>query len=118
MREDFMALALGLAKLSPEATKGLIEEGPVARAEYFRKVMEGAGGKVLGYYLAEGGDWDVVSLVDLPETQVGPSGVAAILSTQANGLWARNHMIRLYTPEEVQSALTAVTALRLPGSSE
>ena len=42
-----MALALGMTKYTPAATKALIAEGPVARAAYFKRVIEGMGGKVL-----------------------------------------------------------------------
>ena len=113
-----MTLALALVKLSPQATKGLVEEGPAARAEYYRKTMEAAGSNVLGYYIAEGGEWDVVILVDFADDQLGARGVATILSTQATGLWAKSQMIRLHNPEDVQAALAHATPLRHPGSSD
>src|SRR4051812_4904143 len=59
-----MALALVLGKLSPEATKGLLKQGLAAREEYFRSIAEPRGVKVHGYYFAEGGEWDVVVLVE------------------------------------------------------
>ena len=113
-----MPLVLALAKLSPDATRGLVDQGPVARAEYFKETVEGTGNKVIGYYLAEGGEWDVVVLVDFAEDQVGAPGVATMLPTQAaSGIWMKTQQIRLYTPEEVQAALGAATTLRPPGSS-
>jgi len=59
-----MALVLGMTKYTPEATKSLLAEGPTARAAYVTKTMEAMGGKVLGYYFAEGADFDVVALID------------------------------------------------------
>ena len=64
-----MALVLGMTKYTPEATKALLAEGPTARAAYFTKTIEAVGGKVLGYYFAEGADFDVVALLELPDEE-------------------------------------------------
>ena len=81
-----MALTLVLGKLSPEATKGLLAQGLAAREKYFRGLVEPTGMKVHGYYFAEGGEWDVVVLVETNEDAAG-SSVAATFSVQATGMY-------------------------------
>ena len=110
-----MALTLVLGKLSPEATKGLLNQGLAAREEYFRGLAEPRGIKVLGYYFAEGGEWDVVVLLETNE-DAEASGVAATFTTQATGMYTTYRAIRLYSPDEVDAALGNAIPLRAPGS--
>ena len=49
-----MTLALVLGKLSPDAMKGFLTEGPAARERYCPSFVGQAGVTVHGYYLAEG----------------------------------------------------------------
>jgi uncharacterized protein with GYD domain len=110
-----MALALVLGKLSPEATKGLLKQGLAAREEYFRGLAEPRGVKVHGYYFAEGGEWDVVVLVETNE-DAEAGAVAATFSVQATGMYTNYRAIRLFSPAEVDAALANAMAIRAPGS--
>ena len=108
-----MGVELLLVKLTPKATKGLLDVGPVKRAEYFRGVVEAGGGKVLSYYLASGGEWDIVAIVDSPSDDRNPAG---FLKGQAAGQWVRNLSVNLYRPEEVEAALGSATYVHAPGA--
>jgi len=110
-----MPLTLVLGKLSPEATKGLLAEGLAAREEYFRGLVEPRGMKVHGYYFAEGGEWDVVVLVETNDDAAG-SSVAATFSVQATGMYTSYRAIRLFAPGDVDTALADAVALRAPGA--
>ncbi len=110
-----MALTLVLGKLSPEATKGLLQEGLAAREQYFRDLTEPGGVKVLGYYLAEGGEWDVVVLLETPEG-ADAQAVAATLGVQSTGMYANYRMLRLFSPADVDTALADAVQIRRPGS--
>jgi uncharacterized protein with GYD domain len=110
-----MALALVLGKLSPEATKGLLKQGLAAREEYFRGLAEPRGVKVHGYYFAEGGEWDVVVLLDTgDDTEAG--AVAATFTTQATGMYTNYRVVRLYAPGDVDAALGNAISVRAPGT--
>ena len=111
-----MALALGMTKYTPAATKALIAEGPVTRAAYFKRVIEGMGGKVLGYYFAEGPDVDVVALVDVPDDQrsIATAVVFGALNW-SSGMAESLRVAWLTTPEEFEAALKTVSGLAAPG---
>lgn len=110
--------AVALAKYTPEATKALIEEGPVARAAYFKALIEGRGGQVLGYFFAEGSEADVVSLMALPdEMRADPAANIATQALNWSAGWAESiRVIWLSTPEAFEAALTAATGVAAPGN--
>jgi len=110
-----MPLTLVLGKLSSEATKGLINEGLAAREEYFRGLAEPRGMKVHGYYFAEGGEWDVVVLLETNE-DAEAAGVAATFTVQATGMYTNYRAIRLFSPAEGDAALADAMSIRAPGS--
>jgi uncharacterized protein with GYD domain len=111
-----MAIFVGFAKLSPEATAELLKQGPVAREKQLRQWAESTGIKVLGYYFAEGGEWDVVTIAEGNEEQLGAGGLANLLATQATGIWAQSKQIRLHTADEMQAAMASAATWR-PTSS-
>ena len=108
-----MKTELLLTKLTPEATKGLLDVGPVKRAAYFRSVVEGMGGTVLSYFIASGGEWDLVAIVEYPDDHRG--NPAGFLIGQATGAWVKSINVPLYRPEEIQAALATATSLSRPG---
>ena len=113
-----MALLLTLTKLTPEATKGLLRVGPVAREQYLRETVTKLGGTLVNVYFTEGGDFDIMAIVELPDDLANLPGfsIAQMLATQAAGLYASWRAIRLYTPADVQTALAKAVALTLPGA--
>jgi uncharacterized protein with GYD domain len=112
-----MALLLGMTKYTPEATKSLLAEGPTARAAYFRRTIEAAGGKVLGYYFAEAVDFDVVALIEVPdEERSSVAGSVAIGALNwSSGMAESMRATWLTTPEEFEAALKTATGLAAPG---
>jgi uncharacterized protein with GYD domain len=112
-----MALGIGMTKLTPEATRALIAEGPVARAAYFKRLMEGIGGKVLGYYFAESSEFDILALVDLPD-ELRAKTAASVATGALNwstGMAEKIRVTWLTTPEEFEAALKTATGLAAPG---
>src|SRR6476646_2541476 len=75
-----MALTLVLGELSPEGMQGLIKEGLAARERYFRDLAESVDMKVHGYYFAEGGEWDLVVLLEAQE-ESGADTLATSIAT-------------------------------------
>jgi uncharacterized protein with GYD domain len=112
-----MALALGMTKYTPEATKSLLAEGPTARAAYVTKTMEAMGGKVLGYYFAEGSDFDVVALIEVPDEMRSSvaAGIAVGALNWSSGMAESMRVTWLTTPEEFEAALKTATGLAAPG---
>ena len=111
-----MALALGMTRYTPDATKALLAEGAVRRAEYFTGVIESLGGKVLGYYFAEGNDCDVVALVDIPDEERDIArSVAFGALNWSSGMAESMRVTWLTTPEQFDAALEKATGIAAPG---
>lgn len=101
---------LGLAKLTPEALKGLRSGGAVARAEATRSILEGVGGKLEGYFFAFG-EVDLYQIIDLPNDET-----AAAVSLAANEAGAvSGQIVKLLTPEQVDEAYKINVGYRPPG---
>lgn len=112
-----MALVLALTKYTPEATRSLLSEGPTARAAYISKMVEAVGGKVLGYYFAEGSDFDVVGLFEVPdEMRASVAGSIAVGALNwSSGMAESLRAVWLTTPEEFEAALKTTTGVAAPG---
>jgi uncharacterized protein with GYD domain len=110
-----MALTLVLGKLSPEAMQGLMKEGLAARERYFRDLADSVGMKVHGYYFAEGGEWDLVVLLEA-EAEGGADTLATTFATQATGMYTSFRTLRLYAPADVDAGFANAVRLRAPGS--
>jgi len=110
-----MTLTLVLGKLSPEAMQGLMKEGLAARERYFRDLADLVGMKVPGYYFAEGGEWDLVVLLEAQE-EGGADALATTFATQATGMYTSFRTLRLYAPADVDAGLGNAVRLRAPGS--
>ena len=70
---------------------------------------------MLGYYFAEGGEWDVVVLLETND-DAEASSVAATFTVQATGMYTNYRAIRLYSPADVDAALADAVSIRAPGS--
>jgi hypothetical protein len=106
-----------LGKLSPEAMRGFLKEGLVAREQYFREFVEAAGLTVRGYYFVEGGEWDLVLLLEGQEEDGGgPQAVANGLMTQSTGAYASYRVLKLHSPSDVDAALADALRVRAPGA--
>ncbi|HEY1985008.1 MAG TPA: GYD domain-containing protein [Terracidiphilus sp.] len=75
-----MATYLVQASYTPEALKALIQN-PQNRSEVARKLAEGLGGKMIGYWLAFG-DYDFAAICEVPDHT---SALAASMVIGASG---------------------------------
>jgi len=112
-----MALAMGTIKLTPEATRDLIDEGPGDRAAYFDTWVQSLGGKLLGYYFAENSDIDIVTLMELPD-EMRASAAKCMATWAANwstGMSRHLEVTWLATAEDFAAGLTAAEKIAGPG---
>ena len=106
-----MAKYLVKATYTAEGVKGLLKEGGTKRVAAVRKVVEGLGGKVDGFYYAYGQD-DALIITDLPDPT---SGIALSLAVNASGA-VRVSVVPLITPEEIDAAAKKAVDYRAPGA--
>jgi uncharacterized protein with GYD domain len=106
-----MAKYLVKATYTAEGVKGLLKEGGTKRVAAVRKVVEGLGGKVDGFYYAYGQD-DALIITDLPDAT---SGIALSLAVNASGA-VRVSVVPLITPEEIDAAVKKAVDYRAPGA--
>jgi hypothetical protein len=108
---------MGTIKLTPEATRDLIAEGPVERAAYFDSWVQGLGGKLLGYYFAENSEIDIVTLMELPDEMRASAArsMATWASNWSTGMSRHLEVTWLATPEELSAGLGATGEIATPG---
>ena len=113
-----MPLAMGMVKWTPEAMKHLIDEGPLARVEYFRKWAKEMGGALRDYYFAEASDFDALAIVEFPaEMRADPARcMAAWAANWSSGYAESLRMVWLATPEAFAEALKGRITVVPPGS--
>lgn len=102
-----MSLFLSFYKFSTESTRGFIDQGPVAREAQIRSNAEARGGKLLGWYLAEGSEWNTVVITEMPDGLPEGTAQAIALKAQASGVFSEVRTIRLCTAQQAQDALDA-----------
>src|SRR5438045_2335586 len=95
-----MALFMLMGKYSPEALKAILETGSDREAAA-RKVIEAAGGKLLGFYGMFGQDYNVALIV---ETAGNAEYIGAIGPAIMSGTFAAFKSIPLYTASDVVKA--------------
>jgi uncharacterized protein with GYD domain len=103
--EGNIGLIMGLVKLTPQGAKALLEQGGTARKADLTKTMEAAGVKLVGYWFAEGSEWDVVGLFDYPESFDTAASALFSLRAMASGVWQEARTIRLASVESVDAAV-------------
>jgi uncharacterized protein with GYD domain len=97
-------------KFTPDGLKGLKAAGAASRPELGRKIAAALGGTMECYYFAFG-EWDVYSIMDLPNDQA-----AAALSTQGGVTGSvQGEVTKLLTAEELDEAFGLDTVYRAPG---
>ncbi len=106
-----MAKFLIKASYTAEGAKGLLKEGGTKRREAVEKMLATHGGKVEAFYFAFG-EYDVFSIIDLPDTV---TAAALALAINASGM-VTNSMTVLLTPAEVDQATKKTVNYRAPGS--
>lgn len=95
-----MALFMLMGKYSPDALKSILETGSDREAAA-RKVIEAAGGKLLGFYGMFGQDYNVALIV---ETAGNAEYMGAIAPAIMAGTFATFKSIPLFTAGDVVKA--------------
>lgn len=102
---------LGLVKFTPEGLNGLRREGAAKRPEVGKSIAAALGGTLECYYFAFG-EYDVYSILDLPDDEA-----AAALSIAINASGASKATItKLLTAEQVDEAFGRTVDYRPPGT--
>ena len=99
------------ASYTASGTKGLIKEGGSSRRDTVKKLVEGMGGKMEGFYFAYG-DADAFVIVDMPDAM---DGLALSMAVNASGLVTLSS-VPLITVEEMDAACKKSVAYRAPGA--
>ena len=101
-------------KFTGSHIKGLLE-APEDREPAVRKLVEAAGGKLIGFYFTTG-DHDFMLVVEAPDAE---SIVAAAMAAAAPGTITDQNTVRAWTPAEfkpvAEKAAKAAAAYRAPG---
>lgn len=95
-----MALFMLMGKYSPEAMKAIMQSGSDREAAA-KKVIEAAGGKLLGFYGMFGQDYNVAVIVDAPGNA---EYIGAIAPAVMSGTFSAYKTIPLFTSADVQKA--------------
>lgn len=106
-----MAKYLFQAAYTSDGAKGVMKEGGSARKAQLGQILERVGGKLDTFYYAFG-DWDVVAIVDAPDTA---TVTALSMTVNASGA-VKLRTTPLITPEEVDQATKKSISYRAPGA--
>lgn len=99
------------ASYNADGVRGLMKEGGTARAATVKKVIEGLGGTMEGFYFAYG-DADAYVIVDMPDET---AGLAVSMAVNASGA-VRLSTIPLISAEQMDAACKKTVGYRAPGA--
>ena len=106
-----MAKYLIQASYSPAGAKGVLKEGGTKRKEQLSQILEPLGGRADAFYYAFG-EWDVIGIIDVPDTTT-----VLALSMTINASGAVNlRTTPLIAPEEIDKAAKKSVTYRAPGA--
>ena len=108
-------IQLNLLKYSEKGAAAVVKEGLASRRAAVEKILEDFGGRLLGFWGSDDGEWDAVFITEVPAEFDLSSGVALNLRGKASGTWERFHSIFLYQPEDVDRNLQVADAFRYAG---
>jgi len=100
--EDEMATYISLVNWTEEGIKN-VKESP-QRFNAFKKALQDAGGKVIGFYLTMG-RYDMVVITEGPSDEVAAS---LILSTASRGQ-IRTETMKAFTEDQYRGIISKVT---------
>ena len=106
-----MAKYLFQAAYTIDGTKGIMKEGGSARKAQLGQILERLGGKLDGFYFAFG-EWDVIGIIDAPDTA---TITALSMAVNASG-GVKLRTTPLITPEDVDEATKKSISYRAPGA--
>ena len=111
-----MPVFVSLGRYSQNAIKAMLAK-PEDRTAAVRELVERAGGKLLGYYVLFG-EWDYVTISELPG---GQEAAAAVLAATGAGASSDSVTMLAMTGAEAKAAFEAGRALgasyQAPGAS-
>ena len=99
------------ASYNADGVRGLMKEGGTARAATIKKLIEGLGGTMEGFYFAYG-EADAYVIVDMPDET---AGLAVSMAVNASGA-VRLSTIPLISLEQMDAACKKTIAYRAPGA--
>ena len=106
-----MAKFLIQATYTADGAKGIMKEGGSARKAQLGQILERLGGRLEMFCYAFG-EWDVIAIVDAPDT-----ATVAALSMAVNASGGVNlRTTPLITPEEIDQATKKSVSYRAPGA--
>jgi uncharacterized protein with GYD domain len=105
-----MAKFLVQAAYTVDGAKGIMKEGGSARKAQLGQLIEKVGGRLEAFYYAFG-EWDVYSIIDVPDAA---TVTALSMAINASG-GVRLRTTPLITPEEVDQAAKKSIAYSAPG---
>jgi uncharacterized protein with GYD domain len=88
-------------KNAPQASKAMIES-PQDRSVPVRKLVEGFGGRLLGYYFYPPGEYDGMVIAELPD-EVAADALALTVSSTGNTL--KLNLVPLITAEQGKAVM-------------
>ena len=103
-----MALFMLQGKYSPEAVKAIFDSG-TDREAAARKVIEAAGGKLLGFYGMFGQDYNVLVIAEMPGNAEYIATIGTVLRTGTFQDWKT---VPLFTSAELMQATEVSARIR------
>jgi len=100
------------AKYTPEAVRGVMQQGGTARRTTIEQLFASCGGRLEGFYFALG-PTDVYAFGDLPDTE---TAAAIALTINGDGRTAVQ-TVALLSPEEIDSAARSAIDYHAPGEA-
>jgi uncharacterized protein with GYD domain len=108
-------IELVMLKYSEKGAAAIVREGLVSRREAVAKVVSDLGGRILGFWATDQGEWDAVFVMETPGEADQAGGVSTNLRGQASGTWERFQRLRLFNPEDVDASLQVADTFRYAG---
>jgi uncharacterized protein with GYD domain len=99
------------ASYNADGVRGLMKEGGTGRVAAVKKLVEGMGGTLEGFYFAYG-EADAYVIVDMPDET---AGLAVSMAVNASGA-VRLSTIPLITPDQMDAACKKSVDYRAPGA--
>jgi uncharacterized protein with GYD domain len=110
-----MAIELIFTKYTQEGCAAIVDGGYVARRAALDKIVTDVGGRLVGYWATDDGEWDSVMII---EGDGAPAGSAtANLRGRASGQVERMRRYRLYNPDETDATLDLLAGVTWPGAT-
>jgi uncharacterized protein with GYD domain len=106
-----MAKFLIQAAYTIDGAKGVLKEGGSPRKAQIAQILERVGGKLESFYYAFG-EWDVIAIMDAPDSV---TATALSMAINASG-GVKLRTTPLITPEEIDQATKKSIAYRAPGA--